>query len=175
MNHSLRFPIGDYSFDGNASVEQYSNWIDAIEAHPAELRAAVQGLNDAQLDTRYRPDGWTVRQVVHHLADSHMNSYIRFKLGMTESEPTIRPYNEALWAELDDARIGPLNCSLNLIEALHERWGIFLRSMHPEDFKRSLIHPEIGTERLEWFLGFYAWHGKHHVAHITSLRDREQW
>jgi uncharacterized damage-inducible protein DinB len=152
-----------------------SEFIQRIADAPSELKAAVQGLNDKQLDTPYREGGWTVRQVVHHLPDSHMNSYVRFRLALTEDEPTIKPYNEHLWAELSDARTAPITLSLQLLESLHERWVILLRSLKPADFSRTFRHPEHGARDLDWLLQLYAWHGRHHVAHITSVREKLKW
>jgi uncharacterized damage-inducible protein DinB len=149
--------------------------IDAIASTPAKLRAAVAGLTDVQLETPYRPDGWTVRQVVHHVSDSHMNAYIRFKLALTEDEPTIKPYDEARWAELADTRDTPIDSSLALLDRLHDRWVRLLRSMSAEDFARRLKHPEMGVQRLDQVLALYDWHGRHHVGHVTSLRERMGW
>ncbi|MGC5325920.1 YfiT family bacillithiol transferase [Brevibacillus sp. SYSU BS000544] len=170
----LRYPIGTFEWAGEASAEQMSKWIDEIEAIPTQLRLAVKGLSPEQLDTPYRPDGWTLRQVVHHVADSHMNSYIRFKLALTEDEPTIKPYEEASWAELADSA-QPVEVSLTLLDALHERWIVLLRSMSPEDFKRSFIHPQNGVVSLTHATGLYSWHGRHHIAHVTTLRERMGW
>lgn len=139
------------------------------------MRAAVQGLSPQQLDTRYRPQGWTVRQVVHHVPDSHMNAYIRFKLALTEDAPTIKTYHEDLWAELADSRSTPVETSLTLLETLHERWVALLRSLKDEDWKRSFRHPELGPMPLDANLALYAWHGAHHTAHITTLRQRNGW
>jgi uncharacterized damage-inducible protein DinB len=135
----------------------------------------VKGLTDAQLDTPYRPQGWTVRQVVHHLSDSHLNAYVRFKLAITEEEPTIKTYEEKLWSELDDARTAPIEMSLALLEALHKRWVLFLKSLTPSNFARKFRHPELGIMNLDALLRLYAWHGRHHVAHISSLRERMGW
>ncbi|HLI30711.1 MAG TPA: putative metal-dependent hydrolase, partial [Terriglobia bacterium] len=146
-----------------------------IEEVPARLRAAVKGLSDAQLDTPYREGGWTVRQVVHHLADSHMNSYVRFRLALTESEPTIKTYDQTRWAELRDARTAPVEPSLALLESLHKRWVLLLKSLEAADFSRTFRHPDRGTMTLDQNLALYAWHGRHHVAHITSLRERMGW
>lgn len=139
------------------------------------MRAAVAGLNDEQLDTPYRPGGWTVRQVVHHVPESHLNSYVRFKLAITEDEPTIKPYFEDRWAELDDARQAPIALSLDLLEALHGRWIWFLRSLKQADFQRTFRHPELGIVSVDKNIALYAWHGEHHVAHITSMRKRMGW
>lgn len=170
-----RFPIGKFHYEGTPSEEQRANFIDEIERTPAGMRAAVQGLSPQQLDTPYREGGWTVRQVVHHVPDSHMNSYIRFKLGLTEEEPTIKPYFEDRWAKLEDTRSTPIEVSLSMLELLHERWVRLLRSLQPEDWKRTFRHPEMGLMPLEKNLALYAWHGKHHTAHITELRKRMGW
>jgi uncharacterized damage-inducible protein DinB len=139
------------------------------------MRTAVAGLSDEQLNTPYRPAGWTVRQVVHHVPESHMNSYVRFKLALTEEEPTIKPYFEDRWAQLDDANQAPVGLSLDLLDALHGRWVWFLRSLKDADFQRTFRHPELGTVSLDRNIALYAWHGRHHVAHITSLRERMGW
>ncbi len=165
-----RYPIGRFSFPESTTPEQRREWIREVAEAPARLRAAVEGLSGEQLDTPYRPGGWTVRQVVHHLADSHINSFVRFKLALTEDAPTVKTYDEALWANLPDASTTPIEPSLVLLEALHGRWVRMLESMTETDFSRTFRHPEIGMIRLEQYLALYAWHGKHHVAHITSLR-----
>jgi uncharacterized damage-inducible protein DinB len=170
-----RFPIGKFSYDGPFTEERKQAFLDDIARTPANLRAAVKGLSDSQLDTPYRAGGWTVRQVVHHVPDSHLNSYVRFKLALTEDEPTIKPYAENRWAELADTKATPVEVSLTLLESLHDRWVRLLRSLEPEDWKRTFRHPELGTVTLEKTLALYAWHGRHHVSHITSLRDREGW
>lgn len=146
-----------------------------IAETPAHLRASISGLSDVQLDTPYRPEGWTVRQVIHHVPDSHLNSYTRFKLALTEDEPTIKPYAEDRWAELTDGKSGPVEVSLRLLECLHSRWVTLLQSMTESDWKRSFRHPDLGLRRLDQNVALYAWHGRHHVAHITSLRDRMGW
>ncbi|MEW6736032.1 MAG: YfiT family bacillithiol transferase [Acidobacteriota bacterium] len=171
----IRYPIGKFSFDENVKETEKQQFINEIADTPAKLRSAVTGLTPAQLDTAYRPDGWTVRQVVHHLADSHMNSYIRFKLAMTEDEPVIKTYAEDQWAELADARSGSIDLSLTLLEVLHERWVLFLKSLKPADYQRKFRHPELGVVSLNKSLALYAWHGKHHIAHITTLREKERW
>ena len=176
----LQYPIGEFAWNRSgegllASEAERQQWLAEIEAAPARLRAAVAGLTEAQLDTPYRPGGWTVRQVVHHLADSHLNSYMRFRLALTENEPTIKTYDQQLWADLGDARTAPAVLSLTLLDALHQRWIMLLRSLKPQDFSRTLKHPELGRVTLEKYLALYAWHGKHHVAHITSLRQRSGW
>ena len=172
----LRYPIGKFDFAGALTAAGRDACITRISAAPARLRAAVTGLSDTQLDTPYRPDGWTVRQVVHHLPDSHLNAYTRFHLALTEPTPTIRPYEEALWAELPDGRSAPVEVSLDLLDALHVRWVFLLRRLKTEDWSRAFIHPAHGREMsLDETLGMYAWHGEHHVAHITSLRARMGW
>jgi hypothetical protein len=149
--------------------------IGEIEAAPAQFRAAVQGLTEQQLDTPYRPDGWTVRQVVHHLADSHLNAYIRFRLALTEDQPTIKPYDQSQWAELPDARTAPVETSLQLVDSLHQRLVLLLRSMSDADFARTFLHPKRGVMRLDTCLAMYAWHSRHHAAHIAGLRERMGW
>jgi uncharacterized damage-inducible protein DinB len=175
MTTELSYPIGKFKWEGDATDEKRHHFIDEIAGTPARVRAAVEGLSAEQLETPYRPGGWTVRQVVHHVADSHLNSYVRFRLALTEDEPTIKPYHEDRWAELDDARTAPLEVSLALLESLHERWVRLLKSLKAEDFARTFRHPEMGVVSLDKNLGLYAWHGRHHVAHITSLRERQGW
>jgi hypothetical protein len=170
-----RYPIGKFHFDGPPPEEQSKKFIDEIAHAPANLRAALKGLSDQQLDTPYRPEGWTVRQVAHHVPDSHLNAYVRFKLALTEEEPTIKPYAEDRWAQLADTRSTPVEVSLAMLDSLHDRWVRLLRSLEPEDWKRSFRHPELGLVSLEKNLALYAWHGRHHVAHITSLRERNGW
>jgi hypothetical protein len=171
----LRFPIGKFHFDEPLTDEQKNTCLNDIAQAPANLRAAVQGLSVAQLDTPYRPGGWTVRQVVHHVPDSHLNSYVRFKLALTEDEPTIKPYAEDRWAELADTKATPIEVSLTLLESLHDRWVRLLRSLSPEEWKRTFRHPDLGAMNLEKTLALYAWHGRHHVAHVTELRKRNSW
>jgi hypothetical protein len=171
----LRYPIGPFSFEGCMTETQRQQLIDQIEETPARLRAAVEDLSPAQLDTPYRPGGWTVRQAIHHVPDSHLNSYIRLKLALTEDVPTIKPYHEERWAELEDARHAPIDISLSLLESLHRRWVLLLRSLTAADFARTFFHPELGTVSLEHYISLCAWHGRHHVAHITSLRQRLGW
>src|SRR3954453_9601526 len=166
----LRYPVGKFSFDGELTAEQRQKCIDDIAATPSRLRAAVHGLSPEQLDTPYRPEGWTVRQVVHHVPDSHMNAFIRFKLAMTEDEPTIKPYMENKWALLADVQSTPIETSLGMLELLHQKWIILLKSLTPADFARIFKHPELGPQTLDRALAMYAWHGQHHVAHITRLR-----
>lgn len=170
-----RFPIGKFHHEGPMSLEQKAKYLDDIEQMPKRMRAAVAGLSDAQIDTPYRDGGWTVRQVVHHVPDSHMNSYVRFKLALTEENPTIKPYAEDLWAELPEAKTAPIEVSLSLLEDLHRRWVLMLRGLKPEDWQRTFQHPQLGPMSLEKNLALYSWHGRHHVAHITSLRDRMGW
>ena len=170
-----RYPIGKFSFDGTLTQEQKAKFLDDIEQTPARLEASVRGLYDKQLDTPYRERGWTVRQVVHHVPDSHLNSYMRFKLALTEDEPMIRPYMEDRWAELPEAKTAPIGLSLELLSSLHKRWMLMLRALQPADWKRTFRHPEIGLMTLEKNLELYAWHGKHHVAHVTGLRERMGW
>jgi uncharacterized damage-inducible protein DinB len=171
----LRYPIGPFKFDGGISADGRRRLIDEIEQAPAKLRAAVHGLSAEQLDTPYRSGGWTVRQLVHHLPDSHVNAYTRFKLALTEQEPVIKPYEQDRWAELSDARTAPVELSLALLESLHRRWVLLLRSLTAADFARTFKHPEMGVVSLDKNLALYAWHGKHHVAHITALRERMAW
>ncbi len=171
----LRYPVGKLKWNGSATFVQREHWIGEIEEAPAHLREAVRNLSDAQLDTSYREGGWTVRQVVHHLADSHLNAYARFRLALTEENPAIKPYDQALWANLQDARTAPIEPSLALFQSLHYRFCILLKSMKAEDFGRTFIHPEHGPMTLDWNLAIYAWHGRHHVAHITSLAKRLGW
>src|ERR1700704_4909659 len=162
----LQYPIGRFEWRGAKFAADRRRLIDAIDQAPANLRAAVEDLSEQQLDTPYRPGGWTVRQVTHHVPDSHMNAYIRFRLALTEDEPTIKPYDESRWAELADARTAPVETSLALLEALHLRWAMLLRSLSEADFARQFRHPELGVVSLDKNLALYAWHGRHHVAHV---------
>jgi len=172
----LRYPIGDFMDPVESTPEQVEAWIQILEEFPARLRSTVKGMSDEQLDTPYREGGWTVRQVVHHLVDSHVNSYIRFKLAVTESNPTIKPYFEDRWAELTDGKLGPVNLSLDFLEALHKRWTFFLRGLKPGDWQKTYLHPESGKVwKLTNVLAMYAWHCRHHHAHITSLAGRMGW
>lgn len=170
-----RYPIGKFLFEGSLTDQQKATFLDDIEQTPARMRAAVRGLSDEQLDTPYRDGGWTVRQVVHHIPDSHMNAYIRLRLALTETEPTIKPYEEGAWANLDDAKNAAVDVSLRLLEPLHERFVRVLRAMKPEEFARTLRHPEHGVRTLDWLLFLYAWHGRHHTAHVTELRKQKGW
>jgi len=171
----LRYPIGKFSYDGPLTEERRRAFLNDIGQAPANLRAAVKGLSEAQLDTPYRPGGWTVRQVVHHLPDSHMNAFIRFKLALTEDEPTIKPYAEDRWAQLSDVAATPIETSLCLLDCLHQRWMKLLGSLTAEQWERTFRHPEIGVMTLDKTLAMYAWHGHHHVTQITALRGREGW
>jgi DinB superfamily len=175
MESDLRYPIGKFEFVSTLTPEERFADIDAIAEVPARLRSAVAGLSPTQLDTPYRPGGWTVRQLVHHIGDSHMNALTRFKLALTEEQPTIKTYEENLWAELADSKIPPIEPSLALIDNLHTRWVILLRSLTPQQFPRKFHHPGWGPQTVDFLLAQYAWHGKHHVAHITSLRQRNGW
>jgi len=171
----LRYPVGQFHFPDSVSAQDLTRFIDQIAQAPACMRAAITGLTDAQLETPYRPGGWTVRQLAHHLPDSHINSYVRFRLALTEDQPVIKPYEEKLWAELPDARTLPVEMSVALLENLHARWVPLLRSLSAADWKRSFRHPELGLVSLENNAALYAWHGRHHVAHITKLRERMGW
>jgi hypothetical protein len=171
----LRYPIGRFDSSRELSTEALAQHLDELEALPGQLRQAVQGLSDIKLDTPYRPGGWTVRQVVHHLADSHMNSYIRFKLTLTEDSPTIKPNQEQLWAELPDSKQEPVAVSLLLLEALHRRWSVLLRAMTLTDWQRSFLHPQSGKISLVKAAALYAWHGRHHLSHINTLRHLNKW
>jgi DinB superfamily len=170
-----RFPIGKFHFEGPTDTTQRAKQIDDIAKTPAALRAAVDGLSPAQLNTPYRDGGWTVRQVIHHLPESHMNAFVRFKLALTEDEPLIKPYMEDRWASLPDVQSTPPEVSLALLDALHLRFVSLLREITPEEWKRTFRHPDLGVVSLERNLGLYSWHGRHHVAHITELRKRMDW
>lgn len=171
----LSYPIGKFQPERNISAERRAQWIQVLAETPRDLREAIAGLTDPQLDTPYRPGGWTVRQVVHHLPDSHMNSYTRMKLCVTEDMPTIKPYDQDGWAALGDSLRAPVDISLDLLDALHRRWTAFLRTLDNGHFKRKFLHPELGEMRLDVTLGLYAWHSRHHIAHVTSLRQRMGW
>jgi hypothetical protein len=170
----LSYPIGKFHFS-SLNEDQKQEAIESIAATPVNLRAAVNGLTETQLDTPYRPAGWTVRQLTHHIPDSHLNAYVRFKLALTEDEPTIKPYEQQLWAELPDTKETPIEISLTMLDALHERWVNLLRSLNASDWQRTFRHPELGIVSLEKNLALYAWHGRHHVTHITALRERNGW
>lgn len=170
----LRYPVGKFVPVPSLPADLRAKCIEQIAAAPAEFRRAVTGLTDAQLDTPYREGGWTVRQVAHHLPDSHINAYVRFKLGITEREPAIKTYEEKAWATTPEVR-APIGMSLDLLTALHQRWVTLLRAMSPADFSRTISHPEWGKPSLDTMLALYAWHGRHHTAHVTSLRERMGW
>jgi hypothetical protein len=174
--NTLRFPIGKFESPQVLTQELMDGYIKDIETFPARLKQAVNGLNDSQLDTPYRPDGWTIRQVINHCADSHMNSLIRFKLALTEDNPTIKPYYEERWAELADSKTMPIAPALLLLEGLHQRWTVLLHSLNAEDLKKTFIHPEHGKHfGLDENIGVYAWHGNHHLAHIITLKKSKNW
>lgn len=174
MDEDLRFPIGKFDRDLDITKEIRNRFIETIENYPDVLYEKTKNLSDEQLDTPYRPEGWTVRQLIHHIADSHTNAYIRFKLALTEDVPTIRPYFEDRWAEIDDSKM-PIDVSLQILRGIHARWSVILHSMSDEDFGRKLIHPDSGEWTLEKMLGLYDWHGHHHLAHITELAKRKKW
>jgi hypothetical protein len=171
----LRYPLGKFAYEGSLSDAQKQKCLADLEQAPANLRAAVEGLSNSQLETPYRPEGWTVRQVVHHVPDSHLNAYIRFKLALTEDEPTIKPYAEDRWAQLADTKTTPIEVSLTMLDSLHARWVQLLSSLQSKDWQRTFRHPEMGVMNLEKTLALYSWHSRHHVAHITSLRERSGW
>lgn len=168
----LRYPIGRFVEDPQPTPEKHERWIDDIAALPGEVRTLVAGLADRQLDTPYRPGGWTVRQVVHHLADSHLNAYLRTKLALTEEVPTIKPYDQVAWAALPDTRAAPPEASLDLLQGLHTRWVAVLRTLDETTLQRKLHHPEDGMLTVSRLIQSYAWHGRHHRAHIANLRSR---
>ena len=174
MIDDLRYPAGRFT-PVTPSDEVRRAAIDDLAALPRQMREAVAGLNDAQLDTPYRDGGWTLRQVVHHVPDSHMNAYIRFKLALTEDEPTIRPYMEDRWAELPESKQAPVELSLDLLDNLHQRWTMVLKNISEADWKRNFKHPEMGLMSLEKTLALYSWHGRHHTAHVTALREKMGW
>jgi uncharacterized damage-inducible protein DinB len=173
ITEDLRYPIGKFD-KSTIDPARRAEYIQIIADLPKNITAAVDGLTDEQLDTPYRPGGWTVRQTVHHIADSHINSYCRFKLALTEEEPTIRPYYEDRWAELADSQL-PVAVSLSLIDGLHRRWTTMLNSMTSADFEKKFNHPESGEWTLGGTIALYAWHSRHHTAHITHLRERAGW
>ncbi|HYJ80818.1 MAG TPA: bacillithiol transferase BstA [Longimicrobiaceae bacterium] len=170
-----RYPVGRFDVEEAVTPERRAEWLRQVEEAPARLRAAVDGLSDEQLDTPYRDGGWTVRQVLHHLPDSHLNAYVRIKLGLTEEVPAIKTYEEGRWAELPDSRDTPPEVSLVLLEALHARWMVLLRALGQAEWARTFRHPEWGEMSLGKALAQYAWHGRHHVAHVTRLRERMGW
>jgi uncharacterized damage-inducible protein DinB len=174
MIEDLRYPIGKFDANFEVTSEISNGFIQTLEDLPQKLREAVEGLSEEQLETPYRPEGWTVRQTVHHVADSHLNMYVRLRLAVTEDNPTILPYNEAEWAKLADSDL-PLDVSFKIIEGVHARLTTMLKAMSDEQFARKLIHPDSGTWTIEKMLGLYDWHSKHHTAHITRLRERNNW
>ena len=175
MAEDLRYPVGQFQWPASITPQDRAVWIDVIAGAPARLRQAASGLSEDQLDTPYREHGWTVREVIHHVPESHMNSYIRFKLALTENEPTIKPYDEAAWAKLPDTSRTPIEVSLALLDNLHRRWVILLRELPEASWQRTFRHPEIGLITLEKNLALYAWHSNHHIGHITELRRRKGW
>ncbi|MGI8495723.1 MAG: YfiT family bacillithiol transferase [Pyrinomonadaceae bacterium] len=175
MNEDLKYPIGNFQPPQEVTSEMRDEFIQTIEELPSKFHDAVDDLDDNQLDTPYRPEGWTVRQVVHHIADSHINSFCRFKLGLSEETPTIKPFDEASWAEMNDSAFAPVDLSLNIIDGVHARWALLLKSMSGDEFERKINHPERGEMTLNNLLALYDWHGKHHTAHIMRLRERNDW
>ena len=175
-NESLRYPIGKFSFPQEISRQDIAGYIETISSFPGNLISATRKLKDSQLDTPYREGGWTLRQLIHHCADSHLNAFVRFKLAMTENHPTIKPYNQDAWANLPDAKGEDITASIHLLEALHYRWLTLLQSMKASDFQRTFHHPEMKKDiSLDQNLSLYAWHCKHHLAHILTLKERESW
>lgn len=175
MTTDLRYPVGPFSAPARFDAAQRTASIASLAEAPARFRLAVAGLSDAQLDTPYRPEGWTVRQLVHHVADSHMNAYLRTKFALNEDNPTIRPYAEAVWAEMVEARTAPVALSLDLIDALHGRWVLCLRTIEDGQWARTMLHPERGPMTVDTLVALYDWHSRHHIAHITGLRSRMGW
>jgi hypothetical protein len=171
----LQYPTGRFVPDSTPTPETRQLHIERISGLPAKMKQAVAGLNEEQLNTPYREGGWTVRQVIHHVPDSHLNAYIRFKWALTEENPTIKAYEEGEWAKLKDSELTPVEVSLTLLESLHERWGVLIRSLAEQDFQRKFTHPASGPHDVDWLLQLYSWHGNHHLAHITSLRERMKW
>ena len=171
----FRYPIGRFERPEKATREVRQQWIEAIESAPGQLQQAVAGLSQEQLDTPYRPRGWTIRQVVHHITDSHLNGYVRTKWALTEDNPAIKTYEQNRWAESPEARTGDVELSLPLLESLHGRWSVLLRSFEPETWSQTFQHPDWGTVSLDFNVALYAWHGAHHIAHITTLRKRNGW
>ena len=175
-HEQLRYPIGRFQAPEKYYPEMQNEWIAAIEALPKWLDLCIENLDAEQLETPYRPGGWTVTQVIHHIADSHMNAYIKLKLALTEESPVIKPYDEKLWAELPDVNIEPVNVSITLLHALHRRWGQVLRNMQPSDWERTYYHPEHERYVPLWEMAdLYAWHGRHHMEHVRQLRQRMNW
>ncbi|MCW9065088.1 MAG: putative metal-dependent hydrolase [Ignavibacteriaceae bacterium] len=172
---NLKYPIGRYQLEDKINKTSIENWIKEIELLPQKLSEAVKGLKKDQLQTPYRPDGWTIQQVIHHIADSHMNAYNRFKLALTENKPIVKPYDEKLWAELPDSKLVDVNVSLDLIKSLHKRWTTLLRHLSEEELNKEFLHPESGMKNLKETICNYAWHGNHHLAHITFLKQKMNW
>jgi len=170
-----RYPVGTFEMPAQVTASRRQQAIDELAATPAKLRAAAKGLSDSQLDIPYREGGWTVRQVLHHVPDSHLNAYVRLKLALTEEKPTIKPYDQEAWANLADSKSTPIEVSLTLLSTVHDRWDRLWRSMKPEQFARVLVHPEHGERSVDWLLFLYEWHGRHHTAHITELRKQKGW
>jgi uncharacterized damage-inducible protein DinB len=170
-----RYPIGKFQAPLEVNPQLRQQAIEVVADTPAQLRSAARELSPSQLDTPYREGGWTVRQVVHHVADSHINAYVRLRLALTEDQPTIKPYEEALWAQLPDAKTAPIDISLTLLTTMHDRWVRLLRALTLEQFGRVFVHPEHGPRTVDWLLFLYAWHGRHHTAHITELRKQKGW
>jgi hypothetical protein len=175
MSEDLRYPVGKFKKIEKIDDNLRAQYLKTIAELPKKLRNAIDGLSDEQLETEYRPQGWTVKQVIHHIADSHANSLIRFKLALTEETPMIKPYMEDKWAELVDSKHAPVELSLNQIDSIHGRWSLVLNAMTAEDFDRKLFHPEHGETDLNYMLSLYDWHCKHHLAHITELKKRNNW
>lgn len=173
--NDVQYPIGKFQRKSQLTESERSDLIQEISETPANLRKTVHGLLENEVDTPYRPGGWTVRQVVHHLPDSHMNAYIRMKLALTETQPLIKPYNQSLWAELHDGKGGPIEASLTLLESLHQRWVLLMKSLQPKDFLKTMSHPEQGIINIDFLVQLYGWHGRHHVAQIMTLRERQGW
>lgn len=174
-NEKLKYPIGRYHEAENIEKAEINNFIKEIETLPQRLADAVRGLSTEQLRTRYRPDGWTIQQVVHHIADSHLNAYVRFKLALTEDNPVIKPYNEKLWAELPDSKLLDINVSLTLIDSLHRRWTVLLKQLNDNELEKKFLHPDSGMKTLSETVCQYAWHVNHHLAHIISLKEKMKW
>jgi hypothetical protein len=170
-----RYPIGSYTPDAHPTPESRARHIQEIAALPGKMRAALAGLSPQQLETPYRDGGWSLRQVAHHVPDSHLNAYVRTKLALTENVPTIKPYDEAAWARMKDSEATPIDVSLALLESIHNRWVTVLQAMKESDFHRKWNHPESGVHDMDWLLGLYSWHGNHHLAHITTTRERMKW
>jgi hypothetical protein len=163
-----RYPIGKFDWPAEVTIADRTKYIQTLADLPTQFRTAAAGLSEAQLNTPYREGGWTLRQVIHHVPESHMHAYIRFKLALTETDPVVKPYDEAAWAKLDDVAVTPIETSLNLLDALHQRWVILLRGIAEPDWKKTFRHPEIGNVSLENNLALYDWHSRHHLGHITS-------